>query len=127
MAQDNPIFLQDEILQLMFWMRGEKLGEVIRIEEINRFLGLDEQQLRDTIQRLVELNNLEYVSGPDRVLQVKLTRQGIEEGKKRFKEEFDGYLGHDSHLVCDDPDCDCHDPDFEGVCHHLIEEDTHRH
>lgn len=121
MDHDNPIFLQDEILQMMFWMRGEGLGEEVKPEDINRFLGLPESDLKATIQQLVELNSLEfcYENGAD--IRVKLTQQGIEEGKKRFKEEFDGYLGHDSHLVCDDPNCDCHEPDFEGACHHLIE------
>ncbi len=128
MSQDNPIFWQDEILQMMFWMRGEGLGDVVTIDELNRFLNLEISLLAETVQRLVELNSLKYATHPEEnIIRVKLTEQGIAEGKKRFKEEFEGRLGHDSHMVCDDPNCDCHDPDFEGVCHHLIEDHDHKH
>ncbi len=127
MTPDNPIFWQDEILQVMFWMRGEGLGEAVSLAEINRFLQLEPPLLTETLETLVTLGSLEYAPDDRGERRVRLTSRGIEEGKKRFKEEFEGYLGHESHLVCDDPNCDCHDPDFEGVCHHLLDEGKPRH
>ncbi|MFQ5651930.1 MAG: hypothetical protein ACE5IY_18500 [bacterium] len=122
MSNDNPIYWQDEILQMMFWMRGEGLGEVVSMKKIMQFLNADEGVLAENIQRLVDKGYLGYAStqedGAQRVL---LTSSGMEEGKRRFMDEFESYLGHESHMVCDDPNCDCHEPEFEGVCAHLLE------
>jgi hypothetical protein len=35
----------------------------------------------------------------------------------RFLDEFSPYLGKESHLECGDADCDCHAPDWDGICH----------
>lgn len=121
----NPIYLQDEILQMMFWMRGEGLGERLTLAELNRFLNLDEKNLRASVQRLIEVGYLKYVEQQDEVQRVRLTETGIEEGKRRFKEEFEPYLGQESHLECDDPDCECHNPDWDGICHNLADSHSH--
>lgn len=122
----NPIYLQDEILQMMYWMRGEGLATAPTLIELNRFLNLDETLLKTTVRRLVEVNYLEYIENAYEVTRVKLTERGIAEGKRRFREEFESYLGKESHLQCDDPDCECHDPNWDGVCHNLGQEHQHR-
>jgi len=127
MAPENLIYWQDEILQILFWMRGEGLGEVVTLIEINRFLTAEESTLKETVQRLVEIGYLEISTNSENISKVQLTEQGIKEGKIRFKEEFENYLGHEDHMVCDDPNCDCHADDFEGICHHLTEEERHHH
>jgi hypothetical protein len=48
---------------------------------------------------------------------LQLTERGIAEGKRRFLDEFSSYLGKDSHLACAEPDCVCHSPDWDGICH----------
>ncbi len=116
MTNQNPIYWQDEILQIMYWMRGEGIGEVVSLEQINRFLNMDNKLLKESVNRLVQLGYLKFVNDHQQVL---LTAQGLSEGKRRFLDEFESYLGHESHLVCDDPDCECHDPDWVGVCKHL--------
>ena len=120
----NAIYVQDEILQMMYWMRGEGLGESLTLAELNRFLNLDEKNLRVNVQRLVEVGYLKYVDQQDELQRVRLTETGIEEGKRRFKEEFEPYLGQESHLECDDPDCACHSPDGDGICHNLVDKQS---
>ena len=41
MKRDNPIYWQDEILQMMYWMRGEGLGEIVALNEMNRLLNAE--------------------------------------------------------------------------------------
>jgi len=123
MKKNNPIYWQDEILQMMYWMRGEGLGEVVPLNDMNRLLNAEDEVLKDNIQRLVEKGYLNYASKRDDGLtRVLLTQCGIDEGKRRFIDEFEPYLGHEDHMVCDDPNCDCHDPAFDGVCTHLLHE-----
>ena len=127
MTTKNPIYWQDEILQILFWMRGEGLGEVVTLEEINRFLKIEKSNLNDTVESLVEMGYLELSTNSENISEVQLTEQGKKEGKIRFKEEFENFLGHEDHMVCDDPNCDCHAENFEGICQHLAEKDGHLH
>ncbi len=123
----NTIYWQDEILQILYWMKGEGLGEVVTLDQINRFLKIDQSNLIQTVERLVQNGLLEQSSDSVGINEVQLTNRGIKEGKLRFKEEFENILGHEDHMVCDDPDCDCHSADFEGVCHHFSAEEGHLH
>jgi hypothetical protein len=109
---------QDEILQLMFWMQGEKLGDEASAAQIRQFLQLGEPELREALRHLTDRGLVGLVSGADKPL-FRLTQAGMVEGKRRFSEEFDPYLGRESHMECEDPDCDCHSPEFSGVCKHL--------
>ncbi len=107
---------QDEILQLLYWMRGENLAADASLDEMNRFLQLPESDLHAAVVRLADANLVE-MSAPARF---QLTQQGIEQGKRRFADEFSGYLGKETHIECSDPDCDCHSPEFSGVCKHAV-------
>jgi len=107
----TPFQLQDDILQMMFWMRGEKLGDDVSPEQLNRFLKIDESELAAAVARLVERGLLERTGD-----QVRLTVAGIEEGKVRFLDEFSTYLGKDTHLACSDPQCDCRNEEWAGIC-----------
>ena len=42
---DNTLRWQDEILQLMYWMKGESLGANPTAEELNRLLNFTSAQL----------------------------------------------------------------------------------
>ena len=106
-----PFQLQDDILQMMFWMRGEHLGDDVSLEQLNRFLKIDEGELSVTADRLIERGLLARQGD-----QVRLTTTGIEEGRVRFLDEFSSYLGKDSHLTCSDPNCDCGNEEFAGAC-----------
>jgi len=113
---DKDLRWQDEILQLLYWMRGEKLGTDVTAEQLNRFLGLELFQLDRTLQQLVMLG---LVRAIDRAGEncFQLTPRGVEEGQRRFHDEFSSYLGKENHLECGDPNCDCHSPEWDGVCH----------
>ena len=113
---DNELQWQDEILQVMYWMRGENLGESVTSEQLNRFLHLEPSALEIALQRLLDHELIGvYTGGSSAYFQ--LTERGIEEGKRRFMDEFSSYLGQESHLECSDPHCDCHTPGWDGICH----------
>jgi hypothetical protein len=113
---DKDLRWQDEILQLLYWMRGEKLGIDVTAEQLNRFLGLESLQLAKTLQQLVALGLVQAI---DRAGEncFQLTRRGVEEGQRRFCDEFSSYLGKENHLECGDPNCDCHSSNWDGICH----------
>lgn len=107
----TPFQLQDDILQMMFWMRGEKLGDHVSPEQLNRFLKIEEGELDAAVARLAERGLLERNGD-----QIRLTPSGIEEGRVRFEDEFSSYLGKDTHLACSDPNCDCRNEEWAGIC-----------
>ncbi|GAC1435963.1 MAG: hypothetical protein NVS1B11_31600 [Terriglobales bacterium] len=109
---------QDEILQMMYWMRGEHLGAQVSSEELNRLLQLTSAQLESSLARLIESGLVSFRPKGD-VRRFELTASGIEEGRRRFTEEFSPYLGREEHLECSDPNCDCHSPEFAGICKNL--------
>lgn len=106
---------QDEILQLMFWMRGEKLARQVTQQELTRFLALTPEQVEIALARLLSSGLLLRMGSGA----LELSERGIKEGKRRFVEEFTPYLGKESHFECNDPDCECHSPEFVGVCKNL--------
>lgn len=108
----NRIALRDEILQMLYWMRGEKIGERVSPEQLNRFLRVDAGELESALRRLV-MDGLVIDDGGA----YGLTTHGIGEGARRFADEFSGVLGKEDHLTCSDPECDCHAPGWNGVCH----------
>lgn len=115
--EKDPIQVQDEILQILYWLRGEHLSQTVSIEELNRFLHLDRPLLHQVLARLEAKGHLSLKGAEGLQEQVLLSESGVREGRRRFEDEFEGRLGHESHLVCDDPDCDCHDPEGDGYCH----------
>ena len=113
---DKDLRWQDEILQLLYWMRGEKLATDVTAAELNRFLGLESSQLDRSLEQLAALSLVQVI---DRAGEncFQLTPRGVEEGQRRFRDEFSSYLGKENHLECGDPNCDCHSSGWDGVCH----------
>ncbi len=113
----DPIRLRDDILQFLYWMEGEGLGRDLTLEQLSHYLKQPGDWVGEAVAALQQTGHLEReASQPPRF---RLSDQGSIEGRRRFQEEFEPYLGQESHLVCDDPDCDCHSPDFQGACRHL--------
>ncbi len=104
--EQPSIFWQDEILQVMYWMRGEGFGEKITVAELKKFLTTSDEILIANTSEL-EKKNLVDSNFSD---SYELTETGVKEGGRRFADEFDGMLKQ-GHYECDDPDCDCHSPD----------------
>lgn len=114
------IFWQDEILQVMYWMRGEGFGEKITVAELKKFLDAPDETL---VANLVELakKNLVVFDVSDFY---ELTETGVKEGGRRFADEFEGML-KPGHYECNDPDCDCNDPDSDAQCKHFAAPHVH--
>ena len=102
-TDENPsIFWQDEILQVMYWMRGEGFGEQINIVQLKKFLDASDEIL---LANLSELERKNLVDSDFSDL-YQLTETGIKEGGRRFADEFEG-MTKQGHYECDDPNCDC--------------------
>ena len=65
-------------------MRGEGLGEVVTLEEINRFLKIEKSNLNDTVESLVEMGYLKLSTNSENISEVQLSEQGKKEGKIRY-------------------------------------------
>ena len=113
MSEDNHIFWRDEILQLLFWMRGEGMGESQASSAVARFLNIEETSLVRHLDRMLEAGYLRKESGG-----FGLTEMGRTEGARRFKEEFDPLLSQ-GHGECKDADCDCHQLGPEHCAHRV--------
>jgi hypothetical protein len=100
------IYWRDEILQLMFWLRGEALLEDVAADDLRRFLETDPGRLEERLEQLVQEGYLDRLSGDG--LRYRLSVLGIEEGRRRFIDEFTPFLGRESHGECGDPACECH-------------------
>lgn len=115
--------LQDEVLQVMFWMRGEDLGEEVRPGQLEVFLTPEEgRDLEPAFRRLVDRGLLER-DGSGGAPTYRLTEDGLLEGGRRFADEFAEIAGQ-AHGTCSDPDCACQsDPEAAHECR----EERHEH
>lgn len=95
------LFWRSEILQLMYWLRGEGLGDVLTPRLMERFLGVDAGVGVTYLDRLVEEGYLQR-SGSGFVL----SPQGVEEGAAEFSSSF-AELTRPTHGECS-ADCWCH-------------------
>jgi hypothetical protein len=80
----RALYWRDEILQLMFWIRGEGFGDEVDPALLERFLGVDAFVGLSYLDRLVEEGLLRR--SPE--LRYELTEQGHEVGGRIFTEEF---------------------------------------
>ena len=95
---------RDDILQAMYWMRGEGFGEETDRGMLQSFLVVDEALLREQLEILVEEGYLEESGG-----RYRLSELGVKEGGRRFADEFSG-LQSTAHGDCG-PEC----PTCKGV------------
>ena len=89
---------RDDILQAMYWMRGEGFGEEADAGSLVSFLAVDEDLLREQLAILMEEGYLEESGG-----RYRLSELGVREGGRRFADEFAG-LQNTAHGQCG-PDC----------------------
>jgi hypothetical protein len=109
----EDIYWRDEILQLMYWLRGEGLLEEVTPDDLRRVLAADPGRLAARLARLAADGYVEPGDAP----RYRLSPRGIEEGRRRFVDEFAPFLGRQDHLACGDPACDC--PTSGGACPRL--------
>lgn len=97
------LFWRDEILQAMYWMRGEGLGDVLTARGLSGLLDANPVRIHDELQRLVTDGLVDEEPGGDGGYL--LTELGMELGRQSFEDEFAGMTGS-AHGACG-PGCDC--------------------
>jgi len=103
--------VRDELLQVMFWMRGEGLAETPTVRELSTFLVVPADTLADYAERFVADGYLVPMDGG-----YGLTAAGEQAGKRGFADEF-ADLTRPTHGECD-ADCWCHESaDAAASCH----------
>jgi hypothetical protein len=106
-AMDDPLdylFWRGEILQILYWLRGESLGENVAPNDLEPFLSLDESNILYCLKQMQDDGFVEHVSGS--LEQFALTALGIEEGGRLFADEFEE-LTRQGHGECNNPLCEC--------------------
>lgn len=97
----QALYWRSEILQVMYWLRGEGLGDVADAVLIERFLGVEAAIGTTYLDRLVEEGYLEKVGSG-----YTLSAMGLEEGAVEFAASF-SELTKPAHGECS-ADCWCH-------------------
>ncbi|MDQ4131162.1 MAG: hypothetical protein M3133_09290 [Actinomycetota bacterium] len=95
------LYWRSEILQVMYWLRGEGFGEVVDAHLIERFLGVEAAVGITYLLRLVDEGYLEVAGDGFR-----LSERGVREGGEEFAASF-GHLTRPAHGECS-ADCWCH-------------------
>lgn len=98
----DSLYWRDEILQIMFWYRGEGFGEAVAPADLLTFLRLDEPIARGHLEQMVAEGYVAPAPGG----RYALTELGVREGGRRFADEFAG-LTNQAHGECNHPGCDC--------------------
>src|SRR5262245_32096663 len=97
----------DEILQVMYWLRGEQLAADVTAAGLARWVGLEAEPIEQLLGRLAGSGLVQTVGevaagGPARYA---LTESGVREGGRRFADEF-AELTRPGHYEGPDPDCE---------------------
>jgi hypothetical protein len=96
---------RDELLQILYWLRGEGLGDMLTPADLLPFLPADEAVIAEHLARLAAEGYAEVSAAePPRY---RLTPLGVREGGRRFADEFAG-LTSQAHGECNNPNCACH-------------------
>lgn len=107
----KALYWRDEILQVVFWIEGEGLGDEVDAAVLERFLGLGPGRARAYLERLVDEELLVLTASGE----YRLSTRGREEGKRIFAEEF-ADVTRPAHGECG-PECWCHQsPEEADAC-----------
>lgn len=109
----------DEVLQVMFWLRGEGLAADVAAEDLGRWTQLTPVELGGLFARMETLGQVERVPEA-KSARYRLTQAGTKEGGRRFADEFQE-LTKPGHGECGDKDCDCHRTGRAEDCKHRLE------
>ncbi len=108
----DDVAAQDEVLQVMYWLRGGGLAPDVSPADLTRFTGTAETALVGALDRLVELGLVSIVHA-DATTRFTLTPEGVREGGRRFADEF-ADLTKPGHGECHDPECECRETGFHS-------------
>jgi hypothetical protein len=111
----RDIALQDELLELLYWLEGEGFAGSATLDGLMRFLSHPVHEVRGTLDRLVQRGDVVSEGGESG--EYRLTDIGRREAARRFAEEFAPLL-RQGHGECNDPGCECHtNPAAAAECH----------
>ena len=117
MAENPGLASQDEILQVLFWLRGERLAQDASAAELVRFVSLPLAEVEQVLRRLAALGLVTETRGHGSpAARYRLSEDGIREGGRRFADEF-ADLTRPGHGECGDPDCECRRTGNTDDCH----------
>lgn len=109
----DELRLRDEILQVLYWLRGEGLGESATARQVSVLVGFPEDQVSSLFVSM-QADGLLIATA---LGVVELTELGGKEGGQRFGQEF-ADITNASHGACG-PDCeDCLINGPEFCSHH---------
>lgn len=103
----DALYWRAEILQAMYWMRGEGIAAHVSAIQLADFLVVSHDVLDPQLSGLVVDGYLASDEG-----RYALTPLGVAEGGRGFQDEF-GDLTRPAHYECG-PGCWCQDPDHLG-------------
>ena len=98
---------RSEILQAMYWMRGEGLGDDVEVSALANFLAVDAPSVALQMRELHASGYLERTTAGYRLSQL-----GTQEGGRSFQDEFADYI-RPAHGECG-AGCWCKDPKHAG-------------
>jgi hypothetical protein len=104
----DALRIRDEVLQAMYWMAGEGLGDAPTATELARFLAVPAATLEPYLARFAADGWIARAGAG-----YTMTEAGRELGKRSFADEFAGLTGQ-AHGECDD-DCWCHESPEEAA------------
>lgn len=107
---------QDEILQVMYWLLGERLADAVSVHDLLRFSTSPEPLIEGILDRLCAIGFVQRVAA-GQVPRFTLTEEGLLEAGRRFADEF-ADMQKPGHGECGDPECDCHTSGRPEDCVH---------
>lgn len=113
----DSLYWQAEILQALYWMRGEGLATEVETTRLAEFLAVDAAIIRQQLERLalegfVEALGIGDDAPPETGTSYRLTPSGITEGGRSFHDEFADFI-RPAHGECGSG-CWCKDPKHAG-------------
>ncbi|MDP3768980.1 MAG: hydrogenase maturation protease [Dehalococcoidia bacterium] len=104
---------RDDLLQLLYWMEGERFAADVSPADLRPFLDWGIDVIGEHLEALCRTGFVERTGeGEGRY---RLTVTGVQEGRRRFLEEFRPLLGR-AHGECNDPDCECQRTGDSSLC-----------
>jgi len=104
----RALYWRSEILQVMYWLKGEGLGDVVDAPLLERFLGVEAEVGAGHLGRLATEGYLEPVAGG-----YVMSERGLAEGKTEFALSF-ADLTRPAHGDCS-ADCWCQNSVEEAI------------
>ncbi len=115
---NEQLAARDEILQVMYWLRGEGLAKDVNANDLTRWMTADAMRIHSLLVQLAEAKLVEPTSASESsAVRFRLTAAGVKEGGRRFADEF-ADLTKPGHFECADPNCECRQTGNPADCVH---------